>query len=65
MVVSFIAPHSLSARALVIAPDDVLTLHSSSRETLAVSVALMDALPEGFAGTVGANDEIVVSVVRA
>jgi NAD+ kinase len=38
MVVSFIAPHSLSARALVIAPDDVLTLHSSSRETLAVSV---------------------------
>jgi NAD+ kinase len=44
MVVSFIAPHSLSARALVIAPDDVLTLHSSSRETLAVSV---DGRPVG------------------
>jgi NAD+ kinase len=44
MVVSFIAPHSLSARALVIAPDDELTLHSSSRETLAVSV---DGRPVG------------------
>jgi NAD+ kinase len=44
MVVSFIAPHSLSARALVIAPDDVLTLYNSSRETLAVSV---DGRPVG------------------
>jgi NAD+ kinase len=44
MVVSFIAPHSLSARALVIAPDDVLTVHNSSRETLAVSV---DGRPVG------------------
>jgi NAD+ kinase len=38
MVVSFIAPHSLSARALVIAPDDVLTVHNSSREALALAV---------------------------
>jgi NAD+ kinase len=38
MVVSFIAPHSLSARALVIAPDNVLVLNSGSREMLAVSV---------------------------
>ena len=44
MVVSFIAPHSLSARALVIAPDDVLMLHNSSREALAVSV---DGRPVG------------------
>jgi NAD+ kinase len=44
MVVSFIAPHSLSARALVIAPDDVLMLHNSSRDTLAVSV---DGRPVG------------------
>jgi NAD+ kinase len=44
MVVSFIAPHSLSARALVIAPDDVLALHNSSREPLAVSV---DGRPVG------------------
>ena len=44
MVVSFIAPHSLSARALVIAPDDVLVFHNSSREALAVSV---DGRPVG------------------
>jgi NAD+ kinase len=44
MVVSFIAPHSLSARALVIAPDDELSLHNTSLETLAVSV---DGRPVG------------------
>lgn len=38
MVVSFIAPHSLSARALVIAPDDVLTLHNCSHGALDVSI---------------------------
>ncbi len=38
MVVSFIAPHSLSARALVIAPGDVLTLHNDSQGALDVSV---------------------------
>ncbi len=31
-VVSFIAPHSLTARALVVAPTDTLTIHSRSRE---------------------------------
>ena len=31
-VVSFIAPHSLTARALVVAPDDSLTIHNASRE---------------------------------
>ncbi len=37
-VVSFIAPHSLTARALVVAPGDVLTIHSrSSEEPLDVS----------------------------
>lgn len=36
-----------------------------AHETLAVSVALMNALSEGFGGTVGAGDEIVVRVVRA
>jgi len=44
MVVSFIAPHSLSARALVIAPGDVLTVHNSSREALALVV---DGRPVG------------------
>jgi NAD+ kinase len=31
-VVSFIAPHSLTARALVVAPHDVLTVHNCSRD---------------------------------
>jgi NAD+ kinase len=31
-VVSFIAPHSLTARALVVAPDDILWVHNRSRE---------------------------------
>ena len=31
-VVSFIAPHSLTARALVVAPDDLLTINNTSRE---------------------------------
>ncbi|MGI8802956.1 MAG: NAD(+)/NADH kinase [Solirubrobacteraceae bacterium] len=44
MVVSFIAPHSLSARALVIAPGDVLTLHNCSHGALDVSV---DGRPAG------------------
>jgi len=38
LVVSFIAPHSLSARALVIAPEDALTVHNSSREALALAI---------------------------
>jgi NAD+ kinase len=32
IVVSFIAPHSLTARALVVAPSDVLTIQNRSRE---------------------------------
>jgi NAD+ kinase len=51
MAVSFIAPHSLSARALVVSPDDVLTLHNSSREALAVSV---DGRPVGEVAPGGA-----------
>jgi NAD+ kinase len=31
-VVSFIAPHSLTARALVVAPDDVVVVHNRSQE---------------------------------
>jgi NAD+ kinase len=34
-VVSFIAPHSLTARALVVAPGDRLTVHNRSREEAA------------------------------
>jgi NAD+ kinase len=43
-VVSFIAPHSLTARALVVAPDDRLTIHNRSREPLDVAV---DGRPAG------------------
>jgi len=37
-VVSFIAPHSLTARALVVAPSDLLTIYNRSQESLDVSV---------------------------
>jgi NAD+ kinase len=37
-VVSFIAPHSLTARALVVAPGDRITIHNRSREPLDVAV---------------------------
>ncbi len=43
-VVSFIAPHSLTARALVVAPDDRLTIFNRSREPLDVAV---DGRPAG------------------
>ncbi|MGD0455198.1 MAG: NAD(+)/NADH kinase, partial [Solirubrobacteraceae bacterium] len=43
-VVSFIAPHSMSARALVVAPDDRLTIYNRSREPLDVAV---DGRPAG------------------
>jgi NAD+ kinase len=43
-VVSFIAPHSLTARALVVAPGDRLTIHNRSRGPLDVAV---DGRPAG------------------
>jgi NAD+ kinase len=43
-VVSFIAPHSLTARTLVAAPRDRLEIHNRSREPLDVSV---DGRPVG------------------
>src|SRR4051794_11997359 len=43
-VVSFIAPHSLTARALVVAPDDLLTVHNRSAGTVDVSI---DGRPAG------------------
>jgi NAD+ kinase len=38
LVVSFIAPHSLTARTLVVAPGDGLEIHNRSRDALDVSV---------------------------
>jgi NAD+ kinase len=43
-VVSFIAPHSMTARALVVAPDDRLTIYNRSREPLDVA---LDGRPVG------------------
>ena len=43
-VVSFIAPHSMTARALVVAPDDRLTIFNRSPEPLDVAV---DGRPAG------------------
>jgi NAD+ kinase len=43
-VVSFIAPHSLTARALVVAPGDRLTVHNRSREPMDIAV---DGRPAG------------------
>jgi NAD+ kinase len=44
LVVSFIAPHSLTARALVVAPGDPLTIHNRSRDPLDIAV---DGRPAG------------------
>jgi NAD+ kinase len=49
-VVSFIAPHSLTARALVVAPQDHMEIHNRSREPLDVSVdgrPLCEIPPDG------------------
>ena len=54
MAMSFIAPHSLSARALVVAPDDVLVLHNQSREALALDA---DGRP---VGEVAADERVEV-----
>ena len=52
-VVSFIAPHSLTARALVAAPSDRLRIHNRSLEPLDVAV---DGRPAGEIAVGGALD---------
>ncbi len=54
-VVSFIAPHSITARALVVAPGDRLTIYNRSHEPLDVAVDGRPAgeIPEG--GTIDAR----------
>ena len=54
-VVSYIAPHSLTARALVVAPDDVLHVgNAEAREPVDVSV------DGNQSGTLGPGDELAV-----
>src|SRR6476620_8280484 len=57
-VVSFIAPHSLTARALVVAPDDTLTVHNRAAEPVDVSV---DGRP---AGELGPGEAITARFLR-
>lgn len=57
-VVSFIAPHSMTARALVVAPSDSLTIGNRSREPLDVAV---DGRP---VGEIPADGSIEVSFVK-
>ncbi len=59
-VVSFIAPHSLTARALVVAPGDRLTIHNHSHEPLDVAV---DGRPAGEIPAGGAIDARFVDAV--
>jgi NAD+ kinase len=54
-VVSFIAPHSIAARALVVAPSDELTIYNRSHEPLDVA---LDGRPAGeipAAGSISAH----------
>jgi NAD+ kinase len=57
-VVSFIAPHSLTARALVVAPGDLLSVHNRSQGEVDIS---LDGRP---AGTLGPDDAISASFLR-
>ena len=57
-VVSFIAPHSLTARALVVAPDDQLQIHNRGGVAVDISV---DGRP---VGDLGPDDSFTVRFVR-
>jgi NAD+ kinase len=57
-VVSFIAPHSLTARALVVAPGDRLIIHNRSREPLDLA---LDGRP---VGEMRAEGELAVSFLH-
>ncbi|HEY3946469.1 MAG TPA: NAD(+)/NADH kinase [Solirubrobacteraceae bacterium] len=57
--VSFIAPHSLTARSLVVAPDDALTIFNRSQEE-PVEITV-DARP---AGTLAPGEDIQLRFVR-
>ena len=59
-VVSFIAPHSLTARALVVAPGDRLSIHNRSHEPLDIAV---DGRPAGEIPAGGAIDARFVDAV--
>ncbi|MCK9248629.1 MAG: NAD(+)/NADH kinase [Solirubrobacteraceae bacterium] len=55
--VSFIAPHTLSARSLVVAPDGILRLHNASPSAVELGV---DGRPQGLLG----QDEAITVAFR-
>ncbi len=57
-VVSFIAPHSLTARALVVAPNDELQVHNRGDDPVDISV---DGRP---VGELGSDDSFTVRFIR-
>jgi len=59
-VVSFIAPHSLTARALVVAPGDRMTVHNHSHEPLDIAV---DGRPAGEIPAGGSIDARFVDAI--
>jgi len=56
--VSFISPHSLTARSLVVAPDDLLSVHNRSRDPVDIS---LDGQP---AGSICPEEAITASFLR-
>jgi NAD+ kinase len=56
--VSFISPHSLTARALVVAPDDLLSVHNRSQDPVDIS---LDGQP---AGSICPGEAITASFLR-
>ena len=56
--VSFISPHSLTARSIVVSPDDVLTVENRSPDPVDISV---DGQP---AGSIGGGQSLTASFLR-
>ena len=56
--VSFISPHSLTARALVVAPDDVLSIHNRANDPVDIT---LDGQP---AGSIAPGEAVTASFLR-
>jgi NAD+ kinase len=56
--VSFISPHSLTARALVVAPDDLLSVHNRANDPVDIS---LDGRP---GGSIGPGEAITATFLR-
>jgi NAD+ kinase len=56
--VSFISPHSLTARALVVAPDDLLSVHNRANDPVDIS---LDGQP---AGSIAPGESVTATFLR-